>query len=99
MVGEIVYELGPDGRTLREIPYLEYAHEAIGDDCPTPDTLRERWLNPELRRELQGRLEDDGVDLEELAAVFKLDECDPSTCWPTPCSVRPCPPGRIGWTG
>ena len=77
VVGEIVYELGPDGRTLREVPYLEYAREAIGDVCPTPDALRERWLNPDLRRELEGRLEDDGVDLEELAAVFQLEACDP----------------------
>jgi hypothetical protein len=77
VVGEIVYELGPDGRTLREIPYVEYAREAIGGDCPTLDALRERWLNPDLRRDLQGRLEDDGVDLAELAAVFNLGECDP----------------------
>jgi superfamily II DNA or RNA helicase len=77
VVGEIVYELGPDGRTLREIPYVEYAREAIGGDCPTIEALRERWLNPDLRRELQGRLEDDGVDLSELAAVFNLGECDP----------------------
>jgi hypothetical protein len=77
VVGEIVYELGPDGRTLREIPYVEYAREAIGSDCPTLQALRERWLNPDLRRELQGRLEDDGVDLAELGAVFNLGECDP----------------------
>ena len=77
VVGNIVYELGPDGLTLREIPYVEYAREAIGDDCPTLEALRERWLNPDLRRELQGRLEDDGVDLAEVAAVFNLPECDP----------------------
>jgi len=47
VVGEIVYELGPDARTLREIPYVEYAREAIGGDCPTLEALRERWLNPE----------------------------------------------------
>jgi superfamily II DNA or RNA helicase len=77
VVGEIVYELGPDGLTLREIPYVEYAREAIGGDCPTLEALRERWLNPDLRRDLQGRLEDDGVDLAELGAVFNLGECDP----------------------
>lgn len=77
VVGEIVYELGPDGLALREIPYLEYAREAIGDYCPTLEALRERWLNPDLRKELEGRLEEDGVDLAELAAVFNLAECDP----------------------
>jgi superfamily II DNA or RNA helicase len=76
VVGEIVYELGPDGRTLREVPYLEYAREAIGDDCPTTEALRERWLKPDLRRELEGRLADDGVDLDELAAVFGLSDSD-----------------------
>jgi superfamily II DNA or RNA helicase len=77
VVGEVLYELGPDGLTLREIPYVEYAREAIGGECPTLEALRERWLNPDLRRELEGRLEDDGVDLTELAAVFNLAECDP----------------------
>jgi hypothetical protein len=56
---------------------VEYAREAIGGDCPTLEALRENWLNPDLRRDLQGRLEDDGVDLAELAAVFNLGECDP----------------------
>lgn len=77
VVGEVVYELGPDGRTLKKIPYLEYAREAIGDECPTVEALRERWLNPDLRRELEGLLEQDGVNLEELAAVFNLSDCDP----------------------
>ena len=77
VVGEIVYELGPDGRTLREIPYVEYAREAIGSDCPTLEALRERWLNPDLRRDLLDRRDDDGVDLAELGAVFNLGECDP----------------------
>jgi type I restriction enzyme, R subunit len=76
VVGEWIYELGPDGLTLREIPYLEYARESIGDECPTPEALRQRWLNPDLRRELEGRLDEDGVDLAELAAVFELADCD-----------------------
>ena len=76
MVGEFVYELGPDGRTLRETPYLEYAKEAIGEDCPSLENLRQRWLRPELRTELQGRLAEAGVELEELAAVFNLADRD-----------------------
>ena len=77
VVGEFVYELGPDGRTLRQTPYLEYTKEAIGEDCSSLDNLRERWLRPELRTELQGRLADAGVELEELAAVFNLADRDP----------------------
>jgi len=76
VVGEFVYELGPDGRTLRQTPYLEYTKEAIGEDCSSLDNLRERWLRPELRTELQGRLADAGVELEELAAVFNLADRD-----------------------
>jgi len=77
VVGEVIYELGPGGRTLKKIPYLEYAREAVGDECPTLEALRERWLNPDLRGELEGLLEQDGVDLAELAAVFNLSDCDP----------------------
>ncbi len=76
IVGEIVYELGPDGRTLREIPYFEYAREALGDHCPSVDSLRQRWLHPEQRAELEGLLADAGVELPELAAALDLADRD-----------------------
>src|SRR5205814_5044037 len=75
--GEIVYELGPDGRTLRTLTYPDYTREALDGACGDATDLHRRWLRSELRAEIQGRLEDAGVDLHELAAALNLNEVDP----------------------
>jgi type I restriction enzyme R subunit len=75
--GEVLYELGPDGHTLRQVPYFEYAREAIGELCPAPEDLVRRWLKREWREELSGLLNDAGVDLPELAAAMNLEDRDP----------------------
>lgn len=76
-VGEIVYELGPDGRTLRTLTYPDYTREALNGACSDAADLHRRWLRSELRAEILGRLEDAGVDLHELAAALDRAEVDP----------------------
>lgn len=77
VVGEIVYELGPDGATLRRLSYRDFTKEALDGFCPTAADLRARWLREEQRGEIRGRLQDAGVDLRELAAALGLPELDP----------------------
>jgi hypothetical protein len=77
VVGEVVYELGPDGVTLRQIPYLEYAREAIGHLCHDLEQLRQRWLHPQSRTELLELLDDAGVELGELGAALNVPDSDP----------------------
>lgn len=77
VVKEIVYELGPDGITLREVPYFDYAREAIGHLCHSLTELRQHWLQPEARRELQELLTNAGVDVAELGAALNVPDSDP----------------------
>ncbi len=77
VVGEIVYELGPDGRTLRTVSYRDYTTSALGGLAASPTELRERWLRPEQRQEIRDRLVEEGVDLDVLAASLGLTDADP----------------------
>jgi len=77
VVGEIVMELAPDGTTLRSISYHDYTREALAGLCTSPSELRTRWLRPEQRAEIRDRLEEQGVNLSELAAVLRLPDADP----------------------
>jgi type I restriction enzyme R subunit len=62
---------------LREVPYLEYAREAIGHLCPDVEQLRQRWLQPETRAEVEELLGNAGVDLAELGAALNVPDSDP----------------------
>ena len=78
--GELLYELGSDGRTLRSLSYRQYEDYAKGvveGLCGNATELRARWLRPEQRDEIRGHLEDAGVDLGELAAAMRQPDADP----------------------
>lgn len=77
VVGEILWELGPDGQTLRQVSYREYARDALTEFAANPIELRARWLQKEYRAEIQERLAQEGVDLEALAESLELPEADP----------------------
>lgn len=77
VIGEVVYELETDGSTLRRGTYRECAIETTASLVPTPADLRARWLRDEQRDEIINRLEDEGVDLTELAYQQHLTELDP----------------------
>jgi type I restriction enzyme R subunit len=78
VIGEYVYDLAPDGKTL--IPhasYREYTASALKDIVKTPVDLRARWLNKDQREALRDQLADEGVDLQALATVLQHPEVDP----------------------
>ncbi len=77
VIGEIVYELGPDGSTLRQGTYRECTISTVHNLVSTSADLRARWLNDEQRAEILMRLENEGVDLQELAYQQQLTELDP----------------------
>ena len=77
VIGEVVYELDADGRTLRRGTYRECAIETTATLVSTPQDLRTRWLHDEQRTEIIERLQDEGVDLDELAYQQHLMELDP----------------------
>jgi len=77
VIGEIVYELGPDGSTLRVASYQDYTRDALEALCATAAELRARWLQPAQREEIKERLTQEGVDLGQLAERLRLADADP----------------------
>ncbi|HZU01127.1 MAG TPA: DEAD/DEAH box helicase family protein, partial [Ktedonobacteraceae bacterium] len=78
VIGEYVYDLAPDGKTLiRHVSYREYTASALKDIVKTPMELRTRWLNKDQREALRDQLADEGVDLQALATVLQHPEVDP----------------------
>lgn len=67
VAGEWIYELAPDGVTLRALRYSDYAREALQSDIADEATLRERWMQRESRTEMLAVLRDEGVHLSSLA--------------------------------
>lgn len=76
--GEHLYELAPDGKTLRPLAnYAVYARDALESLRTTPEDLRQRWLREEQREEILGTLRDSGIDLRDLAGVLLQQDADP----------------------
>jgi type I restriction enzyme R subunit len=78
VIGEYVYDLALDGKTL--IPrtsYREYTAAALKDIIKSPVDLRARWLNKEQRKALCDQLAEEGVELKALATVLRHPEVDP----------------------
>jgi type I restriction enzyme, R subunit len=78
VIGEYVYDLGPDGKTLiKRSSYRDYTAAALKDMIKTPADLRTRWLSREQREALRDQLEEEGVDLQALAAALHHPDVDP----------------------
>jgi type I restriction enzyme R subunit len=78
VIGEYVYDLGPDGKTLRpRSSYRDYTTAALKNIVTEPEDLRARWLSKEQRQALFDQLQEEGVDLQTLAKALHLSNVDP----------------------
>jgi len=77
VIGEYVYDLAPDGKTLRRrSSYRDFAATALHELIGTPVDLRARWLHKEQRTALRDALDEEGVDLAILAEALHLPDVD-----------------------
>lgn len=77
IVAHIVHELDPDGKQLRVVKFIEYAADKVRTLYPSAPELREQWADPEKRSEIIRRLEERGIDFDNLATVANHPEADP----------------------
>lgn len=75
--GEMVFELGPDGRTIRKTNYPKYTKDALESISANPDELRQRWFRREQREEIEGILADECIHIPELARSLNTPDADP----------------------
>jgi len=77
IVAYLVYDLDPDGKQLRVIKFTDYAAEKVRTLCPTLIDLRKRWADPQLRSDIISKLEERGIDFDELRAAAGQPDADP----------------------
>jgi type I restriction enzyme R subunit len=73
----LVYELDPDGRQLRVVKFSEYAAEKVRTLYPSAADLRKQWADPALRAEIISKLEERGIDFDQLRSTSNQPEADP----------------------
>jgi len=71
------YELDPDGRQLRVVHFSKYAAEKVRTLYPSAADLRKQWADPMLRAEIIAKLEERGIDFDQLRATSNQPEADP----------------------
>ncbi len=76
VLGEILWELAPDGTTLRSLSVRDYTRQALAG-LDSPADLRARWLRPEQQAEIRELLAAEGVEIGALAEALRLTAADP----------------------
>src|ERR1044072_7009595 len=77
IAAHLVYELDPDGRQLRVVKFSEYAAEKVRTIYPSAADLRRQWADPALRAEIIAKLEERGIDFDQLRETSNQPEADP----------------------
>jgi type I restriction enzyme R subunit len=77
IAAHLVYELDPDGRQLRVVRFSEYAAEKVRTLYPSAAALRKQWADPMLRAVIITKLDDRGIDFDQLRSTSNQPEADP----------------------
>ena len=77
IAAHLVYELDPDGRQLRVVRFSEYAAEKVRTLYPSAADLRKKWADPALRAEIISKLEERGINFDQLRETSNQPEADP----------------------
>jgi type I restriction enzyme, R subunit len=77
VIGEVVYELDPNGNRLRTFKLTDYASEQVRTLYRSVLEVRQRWTNLEQRSEIIQQLADRGIDFSDLKAITNQPEADP----------------------
>jgi type I restriction enzyme R subunit len=73
----LVYELDPDGKQLRVVKYTDYTAEKVRTLFPSSAEMRKQWATPEGRFEIIAKLEERGINFDELASSTNQQDADP----------------------
>ncbi len=77
IAAHLVYELDPDGNQLSVIAFTDYAADKVRTLYPSAANLKTQWANPEKRTEIIEKLEERGIDFDELTQATQQPQADP----------------------
>ena len=77
VIGEVVYELDPNGNRLRSFKLVDYTKEQVRILYRCALEIQQRWVNLEERSLLIDQLAERGIDFEDLKTVTNQPDADP----------------------
>ncbi|OGP15963.1 MAG: DEAD/DEAH box helicase [Deltaproteobacteria bacterium GWC2_55_46] len=73
----LVYELDPDGKQLRVVKFTDYAAEKVRMLYPNAAEVQTLWADPVQRSEIIAKLEERGINFDDLAESANQPDADP----------------------
>lgn len=77
IAAHLVYELDPDGLQLRVVQFTDYTAEKVRSLYRNAAELRGEWADPQRRSDIIERLEERGIDFDQLAESANQPDADP----------------------
>ncbi len=77
VIGEVVYQLDPNGNRLRSFKLVDYTKEQVRTLYRSAFDIQQRWVSSEQRSEIIDQLGDRGIDFEDLKRVTNQPDADP----------------------
>lgn len=77
VIGEVFYELDPNGNRLRSFKLVDYTREQVRTLYRSVLEIQQRWINQEERSLLIDQLADRGIEFEDLKVATNQPDADP----------------------
>ena len=77
VIGEVVYQLDPNGNRLRSFKLVDYTKEQVRTLYRSAFEIQQRWVSSEQRSQIIDELSDRGIDFEDLKRVTNHPNADP----------------------
>lgn len=77
IIGEIVYELDPNGNRLKSFKLVDYTREQVRTLYRSALEIQQRWTNSEERSQIIEELANRGIDFDDLKVTTNQLEADP----------------------
>lgn len=77
IAAHLVYELDADGNQLRVVRFTDYTAEKVRTLYTNAAELRNKWADPDHRKDIIDKLAEQGIDFDELATVANQPDADP----------------------
>lgn len=77
VIGEVVYQLDPNGNRLRSFKLVDYTKEQVRTLYRSAFDIQQRWVSSEQRSEIIDQLSDRGIAFEDLRRVTNQPDADP----------------------
>lgn len=77
IAAHLVYELDPDGTQLRVVQFTDYTADKVRTLYRNAAELRGQWADPQKRSDIIEKLEERGIDFDQLAESANQPDADP----------------------